>query len=149
MWTGSRQTRADHVLTPSSVLGGEPPGADEAEGANIFLGDSDKWGGEEEGENKISFLLVYFWPCWVCCCKVFPPGCGKRGLRSSCGAPVSLCGSFSGCGAPALGSRAQQLRRMGLVAPLQAGSSGTGVQACVPCIGKRTPNRWTSGGVPT
>lgn len=48
-------------------------------GANIFLGDSDKRGGEGEGENKISFLFIYFWPCWVCCCKVFPPAVASGG----------------------------------------------------------------------
>ena len=147
MWTGSRQTLADHIPTPSSVLGGEPPAADKAEGSQHFPGRFRQAGRGGGGGEQNLFSAHLFLAVLGLLLQGLSPGCGKRGLHSSCGAPVSLCGGFSGCRAPALGSRAQQLQRTGLVAPLQAGSSGTGVQACVPCVGKQTPNHWTSGGV--
>lgn len=77
MWTVSQQTLANHVLTLSSVLGGEPPAADEAEGptsqgANIFLGDSDKRGGEEEKENKFFFCSFIFGCAGSAAARSFP-----------------------------------------------------------------------------
>ena len=43
---------------PAKQIG--PP----SQGANIFLGDSDKLGGAKE-EERNCFLLICFWPCWV------------------------------------------------------------------------------------
>ena len=75
------------------------------------------------------------------CYRAFP-GCGQRGLLSSCGAWASHCSGFSCCGAQALGLagsscgswawsvwllvsrvQAQELWLVGLVAPQHAGSS--------------------------
>lgn len=65
VWTVSQETLTDHVLNQSSMLGGEPPAASEADratfsGSQHFLRDSDKLGrGEQEERN--CFLLICFW----------------------------------------------------------------------------------------
>ena len=62
----------------------------------------------------------------------------------------SRCAGFSSCGTRAqqlwlMGSRvqAQQLQRMGFVAPRHVGSSRTRARTCVPCIGRRILNHCT------
>ena len=74
----------------------------------------------------------------LCCCMRALSGCGKWG--PSCGTWASQCGGFSCWAAQALG-------HMSLVAPWHVESSQTGEQTCVPCMGSRILNHWTTGGV--
>ena len=50
----------------------------------------------------------------------------------------------SGCRAPALGSRVQELRFTSLVTPQHEGSSGTRDRTHVPCMGRWILNHWTT-----
>ena len=70
--------------------------------------------------------------------------CSEQGLLSGCSVWVSHCGGFSCCSTWALGGRAQWLGHMGLVAQQYVGSSGTRNQTCVPCVGRRILNQWTT-----
>ena len=99
----------------------------------------------------------------------------RAGATLRCGARASHWGGFSCCEAQALdvrasvvvvhglsscglraqqlwlvGSRAQaqQLWRMGLVAPRHVGSSWTRAQTCVPCVGRRILNHCTTREAP-
>ena len=58
----------------------------------------------------------------------------------SCGTRASHCCGLSRCGAQALDMQAQRPWLTGLAAPWHVGSSRTGAQTCVPCIGRRTLN---------
>ena len=62
------------------------------------------------------------------------------GLSLSQPARASHCRSLSGCGAQAPEAQAQQLWLTGLAAPRPVGSSQTGAQTRVPCIGRQTLN---------
>ena len=57
-----------------------------------------------------------------------------------CSMQASHCCGFSRCGAQALDAQAQRPWLKGLAAPRHVGSSWTGVQTRVPCIGRRTLN---------
>ena len=84
-------------------------------------------------------------------------GCSEWGLLSSCGAWASHGGGFFCCGAQVLGcmgfsscsTGAQYLQLVGLVVPWHVESSWTRDQTHVPCIGRQTPNPWTTREVPT
>ena len=84
------------------------------------------------------YLLIFYWVFILCFIYLFLPmlglrrcvwaffSCGEREPPSSWGARASPCGGFSGCGARALGTRAQQLRLPG---SRHMGFSGCGSQA--------------------
>ena len=57
-----------------------------------------------------------------------------------CGTRVSHCCGLSRCGAQAPEAQAQRPWLTGPAAPQHVGSSRTGAQTRVPCIGRRTPN---------
>ena len=61
-----------------------------------------------------------------------------------CSAWVSHCSGFSCYGAWPLGSWAQHLWHMGLVAPRHVESSWTRDRSCVPSLGRRILNHWTT-----
>ena len=56
----------------------------------------------------------------------------------------AYCGAFSCCRAQSLGTQAQQLWHMGLVAPQHVGSSRSRDRTHVPCIGRRILNHCTT-----
>ena len=107
------------------------------------------------------YLFIYFWLCWVfVAVHGFFLVVASRGYSSlRCMGFLlwwllllwimgSRCASFSSCGGWAqqlwlAGSRAQaqQLWRTGLVALRHVGSSRTGAQTHVPCIGRRILNQ--------
>lgn len=84
------------------------------------------------------YLLIFYWVFILCFIYLFLPmlglrrcvwaffSCGEREPPSSWGAWASPCGGFSGCGARALGTRAQRLRLPG---SRHMGFSGCGSQA--------------------
>ena len=114
------------------------------------------------------FFLIYFWLCWV-----FIAACGFSLVAASGGYSSLQCvgfslqlllllwstgsrhAGFSSCGMWAqqlqfAGSRAQaqQLWRMGLVAPQHVGSFRTRAQTHVPCIGRWILNHCATREVP-
>ena len=76
--------------------------------------------------------------------------CGEWGLLSSCGARASHCSGFSCGGVQALGHVG--FSDCGIRAQLPQGmwdlSSWTRDRTCVPCIGRQTPNHWTTRETP-
>ena len=101
------------------------------------------------------FLFIYFWLRWVSAAvHRLSPAAANEGTPHR-NAQASHCSSLSRRGAQApgawasvavahlsssCGAQAQQLWRMGLVAPRHVGSSWTRAQTHVPCISRRTPN---------
>ena len=67
--------------------------------------------------------------------------CGRRGLLSGCGGQASHCRGFCRCRAPALGTWASDC-------PEASGSSLIRDSICVPCIGRRILNHWTTREAP-
>ena len=94
------------------------------------------------------FFIFTFAALGLCCCAWAFLQSWRAGATLRCSAQASHCGGFSYCEAWALGTwaqqlwlmgsreQAQELWRMGLVAPRHVGSSRTGAQTCVPCIGR-------------
>ena len=98
------------------------------------------------------FFIFTFAALGLCCCAWAFLQSWRAGATLRCSAQASHCGGFSYCKAWALGTwaqqlwlmgsreQAQQLWRMGLVAPRHVGSSRTRAQTHVPCIGRRVLN---------
>ena len=79
--------------------------------------------------------------CW--CTQAFS-SCGEQGRCSSCGARASHCGGFSCCRSWALGCTSFITCGMGFVALQHVESSQTRDPTCVPYIGRRILNYWTT-----
>ena len=75
----------------------------------------------------------------LCCCRQASSSGRGQGLLSGRIAQTSHCSSFSCCRV-----WAQQLWHLSLVAPWHVGSSWTRDQTCVPFIGRRILNHWTT-----
>ena len=78
------------------------------------------------------YLFIYFWPCWVF---IAAHGLSLVAVSRWWLLLLQSTGSrradFSSCG-----TQAQQLWRMGLVAPRHVGSSQTKARTRVPCLGR-------------
>ena len=83
-------------------------------------------------------LFIYFWPCLVFIVTSRLCIVAVRGVSGA--SPVAEH--------PALGTQAQRLWCMGLVAPSHVGSSWTGDQTCVPCTGRWILNHWATREAP-
>ena len=116
-----------------------------------------------QGLFKKIIYFIYFWLCWVFVAahRLSLFVASRATLR--CGVRA-YCGSFSCCGARALGVRAsvvvarglsscgtqaQYLWRTGLVAPWHVRSSRTRAQTRVPGIGRRILNHCATREVPS
>ena len=78
-----------------------------------------------------------------CCVQAFS-SCAKQGLLSRCSAEASHYSGVYCCRAWVLGTPAQQLWCVGLVAPQHVESSRTRDQTCVLCFGRQILNYWTT-----
>ena len=97
----------------------------------------------------MAYLLIYFWLHWV-----FSVACGLSLVATSCGySLVAVSGLLIAMASLVVerwleSTRAQKLGHTDLVTPWHVGSSQTRVRTCVPCIGRRILNHWTSREVP-
>ena len=111
------------------------------------------------------FPFIYCWLCWVFVAARAFSSCGEQGLLSSCGTCASSCVGFLCCRAQAPGAWPSMAACVGLgshsAQPPECGHSSHGVwapslhgmwdfsshprgQTCVPCIGRRIVNHWTT-----
>ena len=87
----------------------------------------------------------------LCCCTQSFSSCGKWGLLSRCGVQASHCIGFSVAEHGLQACGLQQLQHVGsivvahrLSCPWHEGSSSTRDQTCLPSIGRRILNHWTT-----
>ena len=111
----------------------------------------------------VTFIVVYFWLCWVSVAVWASSSCSKWGLLSSCGAWASPCSGVSDRGAWALGhsgfsswgmwaqlwflgsrAQAQFLWHMRLLGLQHVGSFQIGDRTHVSCIGRWTLYHWAT-----
>ena len=90
---------------------------------------------------KIFIYLVTAGLGLRCCMRAFS-SCIEREPRSSCAVQTSHFDGISCCGVRALGTQASVVLMH--VAPRHMGSSWTRDWTLVPCIGRQTPNHWTT-----
>ena len=101
-------------------------------------------------------LILFFFPLiylslaalGLRCCMWAFSSCGEQGLLFVAGHGLLIAAASLGCGARALGTRAQQLWLTGLVAPRHVGSFLTRARTHVPCIGRRILNHCATREVP-
>ena len=97
----------------------------------------------DERVRIVADACIYLWLCWVfLVTRGLSLVVASRG-HSCCSAWTSCRSGFSCCQAWAL-EQTQQLWCMGWMAPWHVVSSWTRDWTCVPCIGRRIFNQWTT-----
>ena len=106
----------------------------------LFSGHQEGSGDKSQIHSNLIFELFLFL-CIVllgalglCCSALAFSSCGEQGLLSSEDVAAPQCRGFSCCRAQGLGTGAQQLWHMGLVALLHVESSGPGIKPVFPAL---------------